>query len=184
MALLSGIALPPLSHVGTVGLLKNCDPGTVGRVRTSRYCCPPPLQHSWFRRLAPYCFQLRRTAPPHLLLRPLSPSDRSLGRLPWLRTRWLILWLCRGSMSSASGACGALYTRFRRFPVGLRPPPRLCHTHQRGCLDYGPPFGYDLRPTAGLLCPRFYYPSCAPRSYVFVLLAPSAPALGRITAVG
>ena len=118
MTLLSGIGLPPLSRVGTVGLSKNRDPVTVGGVRTSQCYCPPPLLHSWFRRLAPYCFQLHGTATPHLLLRPLSPSDRSLGRLPWLRAWWLILWLCRGSMSSASGACRALCTRSRCFSGG------------------------------------------------------------------
>ena len=142
---------------------KNRDPVMVGRVRTSWCYCPLPLLLSWYRRLALYCSQLCGTASPLPSLRPLSPSDCSPGRLLWLCAQWLTLWLCRGSMSAASGAYRALYPLSRRVPVGLEIPPWFGHTLSLCWLGLPIPLAaFFQRPTAGLRAPDSIIPCVCP----------------------
>ena len=163
MALLSGIALLPLSRVGTVGLAKNCDPVMVGRVRTSRCCCPlPPTRPSVLSAgtlLRPP--HLRGTAPRHHPpgLCPLLIA--SPGRLLWLCAQWLTLWRCRGFMPAAFAPSG-VRTHPRRVPVGLGSTSTMPHTLASVGSAPDLPLGRVYAPLDGLHAPDTTIPLCVP----------------------
>ena len=79
VALVPGIALPPSSRVGMVGCSKNRDPVTVGRVRTSRCCCPLPSIRPSVLSAGTLLLSTPRHLPAATSSGPLSSSDR----FPW-----------------------------------------------------------------------------------------------------
>ena len=155
MALLSGIALPPMSRVGTVGFVKNRDPVTVDRICTSRCYCPLLPTHPAVLSpgtLLPPSPQPRGTASPHHPpgLCPLLIA--SPGRLLWLRAQWLTLWRCRGFMPTASTPSG-VRTHPRRVPVGLGSTSTMPHTPASVGSVSDLPLGRVYAPSDGLHAP-------------------------------
>ena len=177
MALFSGIALPPLSGVGTVGLSKNGDPVTVGCVRTSRCCCPvPPTRLSVLSAgtLLPSSPQLCGTCslhyPPGLC--PLLIA--SPGRLLWLPAQWQTLWRCKGFVPTASAFSGVC-THPCHLPVGLGSTLTMPHTLTSIGSVCDLPLRRVYTPSDGLHAPDTTSLACAlsPTSLSCWLLSPS-----------
>ena len=114
-----------------------------------------------FRRLAPYCLQLRGTSPPQHPLGLCPLLIASLGRLLWLRAQWLTLWRCRGFMPAASAPSG-VRTHPCRVPVGLGSTSMMPHTLASVGSASDLPLGRVYAPSDGLHAPDTTIPLCAP----------------------
>ena len=157
-----------------VGCSKNRDPVTVGRVRSSRCCCPlPPIRPSVLS-AGTLLLSTRR----HLLAAtssgPLSPSDRFPWGLLWLRAQWLTLWWCRVFMPAASVPLG-IGNPLRRVPVGLGSTSTMPHTLASVGSVSDLPLGRAYALLDGLHAPDTTSLMCAlgPTSLSCWLLSPS-----------